>query len=159
METDKNTGKLLHDYVDLLMLKLIHEHKLSKDIGNILFLSKGAVSKRIRRLEAHNYIVSKKVGIIREIDLTPEGNSLLEQFTNAGTPKSGNYQVNYLETHKIRSSPLVVGLLIRSHSTLSFAVVKRCINCSLVSIFIPFLLSYFPSYISKYRIDDVGSCY
>ena len=106
METDKNTGKLLHDYVDLLMLKLIHEHKLSKDIGNILFLSKGAVSKRIRRLEAHNYIVSKKVGIIREIDLTPEGNSLLEQFTNAGTPKSGNYQVNYLETHKIRIEAL-----------------------------------------------------
>ena len=82
METDKNTGKLLHDYVDLLMLKLIHEHKLSKDIGNILFLSKGAVSKRIRRLEAHNYIVSKKVGIIREIDLTPDSLACSIYFFN-----------------------------------------------------------------------------
>lgn len=98
------------DFTDLTILSLIQSHKLAKDISQMLNLSKGAITKRLRKLEASGSIVSSKVGIIKDMALTPKGNSLLEQFTHANTPT----QVNYLKTHQIRIEALIFKIPLKS---------------------------------------------
>ncbi|MCW1309811.1 MAG: hypothetical protein OH344_03900, partial [Candidatus Parvarchaeota archaeon] len=92
----------ISDFTDIVILKLIKGNKLAKDIAKTLSFSKPAVSKRLRRLAASGLIVIQKVGLIKELTLTPEGNSKLMQLTDANGPIS----VNYLATHRIRIEAL-----------------------------------------------------
>ena len=98
------------DFTDLMILELIHQHKLAKDIAQTLSFSKGAISYRLKHLIASGLIQVSKVGLIKEIQLTPKGSSLNEQFKHANTPTS----LNYSKTHQIRIEALIFKIPLKS---------------------------------------------
>ena len=98
------------DFTDLTILELIHQHKLAKDIAQTLSFSKGAVTYRLKRLVVSGLIEISKVGLIKEMQLTPKGSSLNVQFKHANTPTS----LNYSQTHQIRIEALIFKIPLKS---------------------------------------------